>query len=74
MYKAVLLPQVLHDSVVWWPVVSEVEAMNLLWSLQNSYMRAAVGFTKITPTGGLEVALCLTPLELAVIGAARFTA
>ena len=74
VYKAVLLPQILYDSVVWWPVVSEVEAINLLWSLQSSYMRAAMGSTKITPTEGLEVALCLTPLDLAVIGAARFTA
>jgi hypothetical protein len=74
VYKAVLLPQILYDSVVWWPVVSKVEAMNLLWSLQSSYMRAAVGSTKITPIEALEVALYLNPLNLAVIGAARFTA
>jgi len=29
---------------------------------------------KTTPTEALEVALCLTPLDLAVIGAARYTA
>jgi hypothetical protein len=33
-----------------------------------------VGSTKITPTEALEGALCLTPLHLAVIGSARFTA
>jgi hypothetical protein len=33
-----------------------------------------VGSTNITPTEALEGALCLTPLDLAVIGAARFTA
>jgi hypothetical protein len=36
--------------------------------------RAAVGSTKITPTETMEGALCLTPLDLAVIGAARFPA
>jgi hypothetical protein len=30
--------------------------------------------TKIIPIEALEVALCLTPLDLAVIGAARYTA
>ena len=54
--------------------MSKVEAMNLLWSLQSSYMRAAVGSTGITPTEAVEAALCLTPLILAVIGAARFNA
>ena len=48
--------------------------MDLLWSLQSSCMRAAVGSTKITPIQALEVALYITPLNLAVIGAARFTA
>jgi len=60
MYKRVLLPQILYDSVVLWRVVSKVEAMNLLWSLQSSYTRAAVGSTEIIPTEVLEVALCLT--------------
>jgi hypothetical protein len=37
-------------------------------------MRAAVGSTEITSTEALEAALCLTLLDLAVIGAATFTA
>jgi hypothetical protein len=30
MYKAILLPKLLYASGVWWPVVSRVEARNLL--------------------------------------------
>jgi len=74
MYKTVLLPQILYASVVLWCVVSRVEAKNLQQSLQGSYLRTPVGSVKATPTEALEVALCLTPLDLAVIGAARFTA
>ena len=37
MYKAVLLPKILHASVVWWPVVSRVVAMSLLQSRPVSY-------------------------------------
>jgi hypothetical protein len=47
------------------------EASNLLRSLQGSYLRAAVGSMKTTPTEALEVALCQTPLDLAAIKAAR---
>ena len=36
MYKTVLLPQILYASVVWWCVVSRVEAKNLQQSLQDS--------------------------------------
>ena len=74
MYKTVLLPQILYVSVVWWPMVSRVEARNLLQSLQGSYPRVAVRSMKTAPTEVLQVALCLNPLELAVTGAARFTA
>jgi hypothetical protein len=28
MYKAILLPQILYASVVWWPMLSKVEAKN----------------------------------------------
>jgi len=42
--------------------------------LQGSYLRAAVGSMKTTTTEALEVALCSTPLDLAVTRAARFTA
>jgi hypothetical protein len=74
MYKTVLLPQILYASVVWWLMVSRVEVRNLLQSLQGSYPKVAVGSMKTTPTEVLEVALCLNPLNLAVTGAARFTA
>jgi hypothetical protein len=50
MYKAILLPKLLYASVVWWPMVSRVEARNLLKSLQVSYLRVAVGFLETTPT------------------------
>jgi hypothetical protein len=43
MYKAILLPELLYSSVVWWPIVSRVEIRNLLQSLQGNYLRAAVG-------------------------------
>jgi hypothetical protein len=58
MYEAILLPELLYMSVVWWPMVSRVETRNLLRSLQGSYLRAAVGSMKTTPTELLEVALC----------------
>jgi hypothetical protein len=73
MYQTVL-PQKLYASVVCWLMVSRVEAKNLLQSLQSSYLRAAVGSMKTTPTETTEEALSLIPLDLAVIGAARFTA
>jgi len=47
---------------------------NLLQSLQGTYLKADVGSIQTTPTEVLEVALCLTLLDLAVIGAARFNA
>jgi len=59
IYKTVLLPHILYASVVWWCVVSRVEAKNL----QGSYLRTPVGSVKATPTEALEVALCLTPLD-----------
>jgi hypothetical protein len=37
-------------------------------------LRAAVKSIKTTPTEARKVTLCLTPMDLAVIGAARFTA
>jgi hypothetical protein len=66
MYKAILLPKLLYASVVWWPMVSRVETRNLLQSLQEGYLRAAVGSMK-TPTETLEVALCQISLDLATI-------
>jgi len=36
-------------------------------------MRVAIWSIKTTPTEALKVILCLTPMDLAVIGAARFT-
>jgi len=74
MYKTVLLPQILYASVVWWCVVSGVETKNLQRSLQGSYLRTPIASVKATPTEALEVVLCLTALNLAVIGAARSTA
>jgi hypothetical protein len=35
-----------------------VEAKNLLQSLQGSYLTAAVGSMKTTPTEALEVSVC----------------
>jgi hypothetical protein len=57
-------------SVVWWSMVSRVEAKNLLQSLQGSHLRATAESIKTTPTETLEVAICFTLLELAVIRAA----
>jgi len=73
MYQTVL-PQKLYASVVCWPVVSRVEAKNLLQSLQSTYLRAAVGSTKTPTIETIEVALSLIPLDMAVIRVARFTA
>lgn len=67
MYKTMLNPQILYVSVVCCPMVSRLEAKNLLESLQISYLRAAVGSMKTIPTRALEVALCLTSQYLAVI-------
>jgi len=74
MHRAIMLPKTLYVSVVCWPMVSRAEAKNLLQSLQGSYLRAAVESVKNTPIEAMEVALCLTPLALAVIWANRFTA
>jgi hypothetical protein len=54
MYKTVLLPQILDVSVVWWCVVSRVEAKNIQRSLQGSYLRAPIGSVKTTLTEALE--------------------
>jgi hypothetical protein len=67
MQRAVMLPKILYVSVVCWLMVSRAEAKNLLQSLQGSYLRAAVESVKNTPIEAMEVALCLTPLALAVI-------
>ncbi|XP_071577352.1 uncharacterized protein [Temnothorax nylanderi] len=72
LYRAVLLPRLLYASVIWWPRTRKVEARNLLKSLEGSYLRAAVGAMKTTPTEALEIALCVPPL--AVENAARNTA
>ncbi|XP_071577346.1 uncharacterized protein [Temnothorax nylanderi] len=74
LHRAVLLPRLLYASVIWWPRTRKVEAKNLLKSLQGSYLRAAVGAMKTTPTEALEIALCIPPLDLAVEHAARNTA
>jgi len=58
IYKTVLHPQVLYVSAVRCPVLSRMEATYLLRSLQSSYLRAAVGSMRTTPTKALEVALC----------------
>jgi hypothetical protein len=67
MYKTIFLPQILYVLVVWWPMVSKVEAKNVLCILQDSYLRAALGSLKTT-TELLEVALWVTLLDLAVTG------
>jgi hypothetical protein len=64
VYKAILLPKLLYVSVVWWPMVSKVEIRNLLQSLHGSYLWAAVGSMKTTPTEVPEVVLYQTPLPL----------
>jgi hypothetical protein len=48
MFQAILLPKLLYASVVWWPMVSRVEAKNLLQSLEGRYLRAAVGSMRMT--------------------------
>jgi hypothetical protein len=53
-------------------MLSRVEKMNLLQSLQGSYLTAAVGSMRTTPTEAMEVALYQTPL--AAIEAAGLTA
>ena len=55
------LLKVVYVSVVWWPMVGNVEPKNLLRSLQGIYVRAAVLSMKATPTQWLEVALCNSP-------------
>jgi hypothetical protein len=55
-------------------MVSKVETRNLLQNLQGSYLRAAVGSMKTTPTEALEIDLCLTPLDPVAIEAAGLTA
>jgi hypothetical protein len=57
-HRAVLMPKTPYASVVWWPMVSRVEAKNLLQSLHGSYLRVAVWYIKSTPTDVLQVALC----------------
>jgi hypothetical protein len=42
MYSIILLPKLLHASVVWWPIVSRVEARNLLQILQGGYVNPKV--------------------------------
>ncbi|KMQ83936.1 reverse transcriptase, partial [Lasius niger] len=74
LYKAILLPKLLYASVIWWPRTDKLETKNLLQSLQGSYLRAAVGAMKTTPTEALEIALCIPPLDLAAVNAARYTA
>jgi len=54
----VLLPQTVYASMVLWSIMSKVEAKNLLQSLQGSYLTAAVGSMKTTPTEALEVSVC----------------
>jgi hypothetical protein len=71
VYKPVFLPQILYASVVWWPMVSRVAIRNLLRSLQDSYLQAVVKSMKTKPTETLEIAICLTFLDMAVFGAAR---
>jgi len=51
MYKTVLLPQTMYTSMVLWPIMSKVEAKNLLRSLQGSYLRAYVWSMKQHPRG-----------------------
>jgi hypothetical protein len=60
--------------VVWLHTLTKVETRNLLHCLLGSYLRAAVVSMQTTSREAMEVALCLTPLDLAVDGAARFTA
>jgi hypothetical protein len=55
-------------------MVSRVELKNLMQSFQGSYRRDVVGSMRTTPIEVLEVALCQTPLDLAVICATALTA
>ncbi|XP_020298448.1 uncharacterized protein LOC109862729 [Pseudomyrmex gracilis] len=74
IYKALLVPRLTYAAVVWWPRVEKIKSKNLLKSLQGNYLRAAVGTIRTTPTKALEVALCILPLRLTVISAAKHTA
>jgi hypothetical protein len=51
-----------------------VAIRNLLRSLQDTYLKAAVEFMKTNPTETLAVVICLTPLDMAVFGETRFPA
>jgi hypothetical protein len=51
MHKTVLLPRTMYASMVLCPIMSKVEAKNLLKSLQGSYLRATVWSMKTTPRG-----------------------
>jgi len=74
LYKMVLLPRLMYAAVVWWPRMERVEARNLLKSLQGNYLRAATGTMRSTPTEALQTALCLPPLDQAIVCLARQTA
>ncbi|XP_020298014.1 uncharacterized protein LOC109862388 [Pseudomyrmex gracilis] len=74
IYKAVLVPSLTYAAVVWWPRVEKIGTKNLLKSLQGNYLRAAVGAMRTTPTEALEVMLCIPPLDLTIVSAARLTA
>ncbi|XP_020297708.1 uncharacterized protein LOC109862160 [Pseudomyrmex gracilis] len=74
IYKAVLVPRLTYAAVIWWSRVEKIESKNLLKNLQGNYLMAAVGTMRTTPTEALEVALCIPPLRLTVISAAKLTA
>ncbi|KMQ89209.1 reverse transcriptase [Lasius niger] len=51
-----------------------METKILLQSLQGSYLRAIVRAMKTTSIMALEIALCIPPLDLAAVNAAKCTA
>jgi hypothetical protein len=51
-----------------------VAIRNLLRSLQDIYLQAVVESMKTKPTETLEIAICLTFLDMALFGTARFPA
>ena len=61
MHRVVLPPKVVICGLFCSPMVSRVEAKNLLQSLQGSYLRAAVESVKTTPTDAMEVVLFKSP-------------
>ncbi|XP_031782195.1 uncharacterized protein LOC116416769 [Nasonia vitripennis] len=70
LYRAVLVPRLPYNALVWWPRAELAGARAALEKLRGQVLRGATGAYRTTTTKALGILVKLEPLHLTIVGMA----